>query len=403
MEYIQLFLKNKRLLSFGFVLTFFSSFGQTFLISLYVPKIINEFQITNSFFGGLYALATVGSSFILIYVGKLIDKTDLKKYSIYSSIVLLISCLLIAFSFDIIMIFLGLLGLRFAGQGLLSHISNTTISKYFDKTRGKALSITSLGYSSGEGFFPLLMSLFIFNFGWRNSLIINSAAIGLFLIPFIWFALSNNINYGKNNEVQPASENFSRKFLFRDKRFYIIAANAVTLPFLATGLFFYQSALADYKGWTMEWLSFSFMGFAIGRTLFSLVSGQIIDKYSSVKLLTLYLLPFIIGLFLLLVSSHIYIAFIYLFLTGVSIGFGGTVKTAVIAEIYGVNNIGSIRSLFATIMVLGTALSPFLFGLILDNGYNFSVILVFGLLMVFGIIALSTQLTSHSKYAVQLN
>jgi len=403
MDFIRLFLKNKRLLSFGFVLTFFSSFGQTFLISLYVPKIINEFQITNSFFGGLYALATVGSSFILVYVGKLIDKTDLRKYSIYSSIVLLISCLLIAFSFDIIMIFLGLLGLRFAGQGLLSHISNTTISKYFDKTRGKALSITSLGYSSGEGFFPLLMSLFIFYFGWRNSLIINSAAIGLFLIPFIWFALSNNINYGKNNEVQSASENFSRKFLFRDKRFYIIAANAVTLPFLATGLFFYQSALADYKGWSLEWLSFSFMGFAIGRTLFSLVSGQIIDKYSAVKLLPLYLLPFIIGLFLLLVSSNIYIAFIYLFLTGVSIGFGSTVKTAVIAEIYGVNNIGSIRSLFTTIMVLGTALSPFLFGLILDNGHNFSVILVFGLLMVLGIIALSTQLTSHSKYAVQLN
>jgi len=403
MDFIRLFLKNKRLLSFGFVLTFFSSFGQTFLISLYVPKIINEFQITNSFFGGLYALATVGSSFILVYVGKLIDNTDLKKYSIYSSIVLLISCLLIAFSFDIIMIFLGLLGLRFAGQGLLSHISNTTISKYFDKTRGKALSITSLGYSSGEGFFPLLMSIVIFYFGWRNSLIINSAAIGLFLIPFIWFVLSNNINNGKNNEVQSASENFSRKFLLRDKRFYIIAANAITLPFLATGLFFYQSALADYKGWSMEWLSFSFMGFAIGRTIFSLVSGQIIDKYSAVKLLPFYLLPFIIGLFLLLVSSNIYVAFIYLFLTGVSIGFGSTVKTAVIAEIYGINNIGSIRSLFATIMVLSTALSPFLFGLILDNGYNFSVILIFGLLMVFGIITLSTQLTSHSKYAVQIN
>ena len=103
------------------------------------------------------------------------------------------------------------------------------------------------------------------------------------------------------------------------------------------------------------------------------------------------------------IRDSIYIAFIYLFLTGVSIGFGGNVKTAVIAEIYGINNIGSIRSLFATIMVLGTALSPFLFGLILDNGYNFSVILVFGLLMVFGIIVLSTQLTSHSKYAVQLN
>lgn len=85
MDYLRFFLGNKRLISFGFILTFFSSFGQTFLLSLYVPKILNEFELTNSFFGGLYAFATVGSSLILVYVGKLIDRTNLKTYTIYSS------------------------------------------------------------------------------------------------------------------------------------------------------------------------------------------------------------------------------------------------------------------------------------------------------------------------------
>ena len=382
MDYIKFFLSNKRLISFGFILTFFSSFGQTFLLSLYVPKIINDFELTNSYFGGLYAVATVGSSFILAYVGKLIDHTDLRKYSLYSAFLLMLSSLIMAFSNNILMIFLGLLGLRFAGQGLLSHISSTSISKFFDKTRGKALSITSLGYSTGEGFFPILMSFVIGYVGWRNSLILNSLIVAIVLIPFIWFALSkvNDLNSETENGTQ--NSNFSRSILFRDKNFYLIALNSIVLPFLVTGLFFYQSTLADFKNWTIEWISFSFLGFAAGRTISSLVSGKLIDKYSALKLLPLYLIPFLVGLIAMLFFNHNYIAIVYLTLTGVSVGFGGTIKAAVIAEIYGVKSLGGIRSVFATIMILGTALSPLLFGFLIDNGYSFLHIISGGILFV---------------------
>lgn len=335
MNYIRFFLSNKRLISFGFILTFFSSFGQTFLLSLYVPKIMEEFQLTNSYFGGLYAIATVTSSFILAYVGKLIDKSDLRKYTLYSSTLLMLASLIMAFSMNITMVFFGLLGLRFAGQGLLSHISNTSISKFFDKTRGKALSITSLGYSTGEGIFPLLMSFIIVLVGWRNSLIINSAFVAFILIPFVWVALDKqnlqNSNYDKANR----ENEFSRYYLLKDKNFYLIAINSVVLPFLVTGLFFYQSTLANFKEWTIEWISFCFIGFAVGRTIFSLLSGKLIDKYSALKLFPFYLIPFFIGLIILFVINHYYAAMVYLTLTGISVGFAGTIKTALIAEIYG--------------------------------------------------------------------
>lgn len=403
MDYIRFFLGNKRLISFGFILTFFSSFGQTFLLSLYVPRIIEEFQLTNSYFGGLYAIATVGSSFILAYVGKLIDKTDLRKYTMYSAVLLMLACLIMAFSFNIVMIFFGLLGLRFAGQGLLSHISNTSISKFFDKTRGKALSITSLGYSTGEGVFPVLMSFVIIFAGWRNSLILNSVVVALVLIPFIWFALSKQTDNQPKNTEEKSDSNFSRKELFSDKNFYLIAANSIVLPFLVTGLFFYQSSLAQFKGWTLEWLSFSFIGFAVGRTIFSLISGKFIDKYSAIKLFPFYLIPFFVGLLTLFFNSHIYAALVYLTLTGVSIGLSGTIKTAVIAEIYGTNNLGGVRSVFATIAILGTALSPFLFGWLIDNGYNFSHIILLGLVISVIVAVLSTQIAEQSKLALQTN
>ena len=403
MNYIKFFLSNKRLISFGFILTFFSSFGQTFLLSLYVPKIIEAFQFTNSYFGGLYAVATIASSFILAYVGKLIDSTDLRKYTLYSALLLMASSLLMAFSFNIVMVFLGLLGLRFAGQGLLSHISNTSISKFFDKTSGKALSITSLGYSTGEGFFPILMSFVIGYAGWRNSLIINSFLVLLVLIPVVWFALAKTNTQNIDDKTSDNKPNFSRSFLFKDKNFYLIALNSIVLPFLVTGLFFYQATLADYKNWSLEWLSFSFMGFAIGRTTSSLLSGKLIDKYSSQKLLPLYLIPFFVGLVALLFFNHIYIAIVYLTFTGISVGFGSTIKTAVLAEIYGVKSLGGIRSMFATIMILGTALSPLLFGFLIDNGYSFSYIISGGIVFVIFSSILSTQVDTEQKYATQTN
>lgn len=400
MDYIRFFLGNKRLISFGFILTFFSSFGQTFLLSLYVPKIVNDFQLSNSVFGGLYAIATVGSSLILIYAGKLIDNTDLRKYTLWSAFLLMASCLIMAFSVHIVMIFIGLLGLRFAGQGLLSHISNTTISKFFDKSRGKALSITSLGYSSGEGLFPVLVSLIITYAGWRTSLLTNSAAVAVLLIPFIWFSLSKSVAMNLESDEQKGTRDFSRKYLLKDKQFYLLALNSAVLPFLVTGLFLYQSALADFKNWDIEWLSFCFMGFAIGRSVFSLLSGQLIDRYSAVSLLPLYLIPFLTGLFLLLWVDHFYAGLVYLILTGVSVGLAVPVKSAAIAEIYGSANLGSIRSVFTTLMVLSTALSPLLFGLLLDWGYSFAYILLTGIIGVIFISVLSVQFVTQTRHAL---
>lgn len=399
MDYIKLFIDNKRIIAFGFILTFFSGFGQTFLLSLYVPKIIQDFNLSNSSFGGLYAMATVGSSIILVYAGKRIDGADLKRYTLGAAFLLSASCLFMALATNTVMIFIGLLGLRFSGQGLLSHISNTTISKSFDKTRGKALSITSLGYSSGEGIFPLLVGLVIAQAGWRFSFLVNTAAVTLFLIPFVGYALSKRTEDTERDD-EARGKHVSRRHLFKDKTFYLLALNTVALPFLVTGLFFYQSSLAAFKNWEMEWLSFCFLGYAVGRTVFSLISGKLIDKYAAVTLLPVYLIPCLSGLIVLLLVDHMYAGLIYLLLTGVSVGLSGPVKTAAMTEIYGSSRLGGIRSVFAMLMVLGTALSPLLFGFILDSGYPFSHILFMSILGISGVSLASMPFAAQGRFAL---
>ena len=58
--------------------------------------------------------------------------------------------------------------MRFSGQGLMSHTSSTTISRYFTKSRGKALSAIWFGLSSAEFILPILIIFLLTLFSWRE-------------------------------------------------------------------------------------------------------------------------------------------------------------------------------------------------------------------------------------------
>ena len=50
---------NKKVLLFGIIFTFFSSFGQSFFLGLFNPSIRDELNITHGQFGTIYAIATI--------------------------------------------------------------------------------------------------------------------------------------------------------------------------------------------------------------------------------------------------------------------------------------------------------------------------------------------------------
>ncbi|MCC5814076.1 MAG: MFS transporter, partial [Leptospira sp.] len=204
---------------------FFSGFGQTFLIALYVPFLMKEFSLTNTEFGGFYSLATVISSILLSYIGKIIDYADLKRYTIASILIFLAALIVLGSANHIWIVILGLVGLRFAGQGLMSHISSTTISKIFTSTRGRALSVISIGYALSEGIFPGVIGSILSHFGWRIGFYMSAGMIGLVLLPLVFFLLNDEAK-NKVHVLPKSASQFSRTFLFKDIKFYIIASNA---------------------------------------------------------------------------------------------------------------------------------------------------------------------------------
>lgn len=364
-------IQHKKILGFGFLLKFFSGFGQTFLIALYVPFLMKEFLLTNTEFGGFYSLATVISSILLSYIGKIIDYADLKRYTIASIFVFITSLVVLGSAGHIVVLILGMVGLRFAGQGLMSHISSTTISKIFTSTRGRALSVISIGYALGEGLFPGVVGVVLSHYGWRVGFFLSAGMVFMVLFPLVIYLL-NDEERNKVHILKKTDTKLKRTFLFKQGKFYVIATNAAVMPFLLTGFFFYQSQLAKEKSWSLEWIGISFIAFASGRMLFSIISGPWIDRWTAKNLFPFYLFPFLVGLIVLVFFSHPYIAFVYMITAGISVGINTNIVTAVLAEVYGSEYLGGIRSIFSMLSVVSTALSPLLFGYLLDTGFDFT-------------------------------
>ena len=99
---------NKKVIIFGFIFTFFSSFGQSFFLGLFNAPIRNELGITHGQFGSIYASATIFSSLLLIWVGKKIDDYRILNYSLFVVILLFASSLFFSFINSIYFLAIGI-------------------------------------------------------------------------------------------------------------------------------------------------------------------------------------------------------------------------------------------------------------------------------------------------------
>ncbi len=412
MNYFQLFRANPIILSFGMMLVFFSSYGQTFIVSLYIPELMATFGLSSSAFSSLYALATLMSAATLIFVGKKIDYIPLRQFVFFVLGGLVAACLILLFSWHIAVLFIGLYTIRLFGQGLMMHTSMTTMARHFSVARGKALSIAALGFPLGEALLPVLIASSITFLGWRETLAISAATVVLLVFPYSLFAL-NHIDQNDVKEGKPEQKNiyankplkteklWQQREVFRTKWFYLIAPTVFLIGFLQTALFFFQTFIASEKGWTNEWMAGSIVAYAGASIFMSMVTGPLIDKYSAIRLLPFMLLPLAAGVMVLSLSNHPVIAPAYWLLVGFTGGMNAPVSSSLYAEIFGTRSLGTVRSLFVFVMVVSTALGPLVYSFFIEQGFTFDhihygVVGVVLINMIFVLIKTPKQDINHS-------
>ena len=363
-----------KVIIFGFIFTFFSSFGQSFFLGLFNAPIRNELGITHGQFGNVYATATICSSLLLIWVGKKIDDYKLINYSFFVIILLFLSSFFFSFINSIYFLAIGIFLMRFSGQGLMSHTSATAITRFFEKSRGKALSTIWFGLSSAEFILPVLVTYLFLIYSWR-TVWQGIAILVILFLPLVILNTIRSINLDsredqKTNLKKIKIKNWKRKEVIKDYRFYIISLNMLAMPWIATGIFVYQSYITDSKLWSTYTMPKAFMVYSITSIITLFSSGFLVDKFTSRKLIPIMNIPLLFAMIVLFYFQNEIYAYFFLGLIGVSNGLSNVLGSSTWAEIYGVKYIGSIRALTVASMVFATAFGTAVFGILIDYGFS---------------------------------
>jgi len=394
---------NFKIIIFGFVFTFFSSTGQSFFIGLFNSDIREELNITNAEFGSIYGIATLCSSLALIWVGKKIDDLKLVNYSLLVVIFLSLAALFFSFVNGIILLAMGIFFLRLSGQGLMAHTASVSTSRFFNQSRGKALSYIWVGMSFGEFLLPIIIVYLLTFIYWRNlwqgfSLLI------ILLLPIFTYLTVKEIsifsrekkNGDNDNKVIDSIKSWTRSEVLKDFKFYTILPAMLASSFIITGIVINQTFIIESKDWGKFAMAQSFMIYSILTVATLFFSGFLVDKFTSRKVFPLLNVPLLLSLIVLATFDHPYTAFVFMGLMGISNGLTNVLMSSFWAEIYGVNHLGSIKALTGSLMVFSTALATAVFGVLIDSGYSIENIAV--LCSVYTVISIVIVLIFQKTY-----
>jgi MFS family permease len=372
--YFQFIRENAPFLATGALLSFLSSFGQTFFIAVFAGDIRSEFGLSHGDWGLLYMLGTGASAVAMVFAGGLADKFRVRTLGIIVAVMLAAACVTMAFNTITIILPLVIFALRFSGQGMMSHVSVVAMARWFVATRGKALAIAALGYMLAEATMPLTFVWLKTFASWR-TLWICAAIFTLAMIPILirLLRLERTPQSAATENASPGmnGHHWTRADALRHPLFWGLVPMIMFFPAFGTAFWFHQVHFAEIKGYTH--LSLVAV-FPIGTTVLAVSSiayGWLIDRIGATKILPFYLLPLVAAFTLHWSADHLAWTALAVCLMGLAGGGQATVLMAIWSEFYGTRHIGSIKAAATAVMVLGSAIGPGLSGWLIDAGVGF--------------------------------
>ncbi|MCB8822451.1 MFS transporter [Microvirga rosea] len=378
MTFHELLKQHWRAIGLGFALTFLSSFGQTFFISLSGPDIREAFGLTHGGFSLIYSAATLVSGILMIWIGSVIDRVSIRFYATVALLGLTTAAISLSFASNLVMLGLSLFFLRLCGQGMLGHAGVMSTARLPAGIRGRAVGVATLGFSGGEAVLPGIAVALIAVLGWtgtwRTAALVAITCLGIGWL--LGFALKPRpANMSEATDGDQIREPGPRWIdTLRDWRFVALIPTMVGYPAIMTAYLFHQRFIAEAKGWPVELLATGITLFALVSVAVTMTAGALVDRFGAVRLSHFYLLGMILASFTLVTLDGPFVPLLFFGLIGLTTGCTNVVIAAVLAEIYGTKHLGKIRALAGAIMVIASAIGPVIAGPLFDIGVGIDVV-----------------------------
>ena len=364
---------NAPWLAAGALLTLLSSFGQTFFISIFAAFIQADFGLSHGDWGLIYSLGTSVSAGVMIWAGGLTDQFRARSLGSIVLGLLALSCLAMAINPYAALLPLVIFALRLTGQGMTSHIAIVAMARWFVATRGRALSVATLGFSVGEAVLPILFVALFAVVDWRVLWVV-AACVALAGIPILRALLVTERTpqsmAEENQSVGMGTRHWTRGQALRHPLFWFMVPALLGPSAFNTAFFFQQVYFAELKGWAHIALVALFPVYTAVSIAALVGSGVLLDRLGTARLMPFYQLPMVLAFIVFALAGNLWQAALGLSLLALTTGANSTLPNAFWAEFYGTRHIGSIKAMAAAVMVLGSALGPGVTGVLIDAGVD---------------------------------
>jgi len=363
---------NFRWIAGGFMLTYFSSFGQTYFISASVSEWQAAFDLSHGEFGRLYMFATLGSALCLPILGRLVDVVHAHSMIALVVPVLAGAVLLAGYASSVPMLVVAIFMLRLFGQGMMTHVALTSTGRWFSAERGRAVSLVVLGHQGGEATIPLAFAALTIAYGYRVGWVAAAVALLVVGLPFTyWCYRKPRVPHGQvsaETRTSPEVRSWTRREVLRDPVFWVLLTGVLAPAFIGTTIFYHQNYLTTLHNWPPQLFAMSLLVMALTTVGCALFTGGAIDRFGAASVLPYFLLPLSAACFALAYSGPEITLIIVMVLLGISYGIASTLFGSLWPEIYGLANLGAVRSVTVSAAVLATAAGPGLTGTLIDRG-----------------------------------
>jgi MFS family permease len=263
--------------------------------------------------------------------------------------------------------------LRFCGQGMFSHIQQTAMARWFVATRGRAMAIANLGYTTGQILLPLPAVLLMGWIGWRASWLVVAAILLVLILPLLIRLLAQDrAPQGSTGGVPGApglgGRHWTRREALRHWLFWALVPLMLTPGYIGTVVFFHQVHIAEIKGWSLVAMAPAYPAWALFEVAAAFAAGWVADRLGPARLLPLAALPMGMGIAMIGMADSPIAWIIAIGLIGVTQGIANTVWGTLLPATYGTDHIGSVRAVASAVLVVSTALGPGMGGVIIDMG-----------------------------------
>ena len=382
-----------RFLLFGFLMSFWSSLGQTFFISLFSSEIRADLGLSHGGFGSYYALATTASALTLFWLGKLADTVSVPRLSAMTLAGVCLAALHFSTVNSVVMLTIGIFFLRLSGQGMMYHVYSTAVTRRYIQIRGRALALSGFGMNAAEALFPVIVILGLSLFDWRFLWTILPIFAFISFAPIIGYLtrrtpFQDGPGRTQQSDTKPQDRpeearqlpSLRRKDVMQDSAFWAVIIWLMMIPgFTITGLFFHQIHIASEKGIPLFIWSSNYIWYALAAVCGALISGILVDRFGAHRVAVVAQIPMTLACLVLMMSDSFIMLALFFALFGCAGGMGQPLVNALLAERYGTKWLGEIKALASPLNVFSSALSPAVMGILFDYGAGLNAVL--GLLL----------------------